>query len=362
MSVHKYTTAKGPRWSVAYSRPDGTRTQKRGFLTKTAAKAWETKLVSDILTGQWVDEKGGKQTIGELGDAWLNRQTHLKPSSLRSLRNVWEAKVKPQWGSRTLDSVKHTEVADWLANMTTREGKPLAATTKRYAHQILNNIYKDAVRDRAILTNPVEGIPLPKKTRARKTYLTHEQLQAFAAACGEYETLVLVIGYCSLRWGEATALTTNDIDLLRHRITINKNAVWLDKKVHLGTPKSNEERTVPIIGLVADKLEKHMRTVPTGGLVWEAPRGGYVPRPNAREGYWARAIKTSGIPRITPHELRHTAASLAVQSGANIKAVQRMLGHSSAAMTLDVYADLFDDDLDQLADRLNAAATSVAKM
>lgn len=96
MSVHKYTTAKGPRWSVAYSRPDGTRTQKRGFLTKTAAKAWETKLVSDILTGQWVDEKGGKQTIGELGDAWLNRQTHLKPSSLRSLRNVWEAKVKPQ--------------------------------------------------------------------------------------------------------------------------------------------------------------------------------------------------------------------------------------------------------------------------
>ena len=70
--------------------------------------------------------------------------------------------------------MKHTEVADWLANMTTREGKPLAATTKRYAHQILNNIYKDAVRDRAILTNPVEGIPLPKKTRARKTYLTHE--------------------------------------------------------------------------------------------------------------------------------------------------------------------------------------------
>lgn len=46
MSVHKYTTAKGPRWSVAYSRPDGTCTQKRGFLTKTAAKAWETKLVS----------------------------------------------------------------------------------------------------------------------------------------------------------------------------------------------------------------------------------------------------------------------------------------------------------------------------
>ena len=61
MSVRKYTTAKGPRWSVAYSRPDGTRTQKRGFLTKTAAKAWEAKLTSDILTGQWVAQKQAPQ-------------------------------------------------------------------------------------------------------------------------------------------------------------------------------------------------------------------------------------------------------------------------------------------------------------
>jgi integrase len=54
-----------------------------------------------------------------------------------------------------------------------------------------------------------------------------------------------------------------------------------------------------------------------------------------------------------PHDLRHTAASLAVSSGANVKAVQRMLGHKSAAMTLDTYADLFEDDLDEVAMRLN---------
>lgn len=297
-----------------------------------------------------------------MGDAWVSRQTRLKPSSLRSLKNVWEAKVKPYWGDRALDSVRHTEVASWLAGMTTNDGKPLGATTKRYAHQILSNIYQDAIRDGLILTNPVEGIPLPKKTRAQKTYLTHVQLQAFAAACGEYETLILVMGYCGLRWGEAIALTTDDIDLLRRRITVNKNAVWLDKKVHLGTPKSNEEHSVPLIALVAEKLDKHMRSHPTGGLVWATPKGGYVPRPNAREGYWRRAIRESGIPRITPHDLRHTAASLAVQSGANVKAVQRMLGHSSAAMTLDVYADLFDDDLDRLADHLDAAARRVAKL
>lgn len=62
-----------------------------------------------------------------------------------------------------------------------------------------------------------------------------------------------------------------------------------------------------------------------------------------------------GLDGLTPHELRHTAASLAIASGATVKSVRRMLGHASAAMTLDVYAGLFDDDLDAVAERLDAA-------
>lgn len=62
---------------------------------------------------------------------------------------------------------------------------------------------------------------------------------------------------------------------------------------------------------------------------------------------------------MTIHDLRHTAASLAVQAGANAKGVQRMLGHSSAAMTVDVYADLFDSDLEGVAKRLDEAAFAV---
>ncbi|BAL85561.1 hypothetical protein AMIS_3410 [Actinoplanes missouriensis 431] len=83
---------------------------------------------------------------------------------------------------------------------------------------------------------------------------------------------------------------------------------------------------------------------------WRPPAGiGRRVRPCA-----AQARRRAGL---TPHDLRHTAASLAVAAGANVKAVQRMLGHASAAMTLDVYADLFEDDLDQVADRLDQAAT-----
>ncbi|MDT5273932.1 MAG: hypothetical protein QOG95_864, partial [Mycobacterium sp.] len=72
-------------------------------------------------------------------------------------------------------------------------------------------------------------------------------------------------------------------------------------------------------------------------------------------GWFAKAVTESGIPRATPHDLRHTAASLAVSAGANVKAVQKMLGHASATMTLDICADLFDDDLEAVATALDQA-------
>lgn len=69
------------------------------------------------------------------------------------------------------------------------------------------------------------------------------------------------------------------------------------------------------------------------------------------------AVRRAGLEPLTPHNLRDTAASLAVASGANVKAVQRMLGHASASMTLDVYSGLFDADLDDVAIRINEAAS-----
>jgi integrase len=77
--------------------------------------------------------------------------------------------------------------------------------------------------------------------------------------------------------------------------------------------------------------------------------------PQHQRRIFDRAAASVGLAGLTPHDLRHAAASLAVAEGANVKAVQRMLGHASAAITLDVYADLFEDDLDQVADRLDRA-------
>lgn len=78
---------------------------------------------------------------------------------------------------------------------------------------------------------------------------------------------------------------------------------------------------------------------------------------NMRRSWFDAAAEEAGIKGLVPHELRHTSASLAVRAGASVLAVQRMLGHSEPSIALDVYADLFDADLDDVADRLHAAAT-----
>lgn len=102
------------------------------------------------------------------------------------------------------------------------------------------------------------------------------------------------------------------------------------------------------------ELAPHLANRSAEDLVFTSANGGVLRNRNARRDWFNAAATAIGEPGLTPHELRHTAASLAVSAGANVKAVQRMLGHASAAMTLDRYADLFDDDLDAVADRLDA--------
>jgi hypothetical protein len=108
-------------------------------------------------------------------------------------------------------------------------------------------------------------------------------------------------------------------------------------------------------------LAFRIENVAPRSLLWAGPDGEHLRRPHPVSGWFARAVSNSKVPRTTPHDLRHTAASLAVSAGANVKAVHRMLGHASASMTLDIYADLFDDDLEAVATALHAARASVGK-
>ena len=105
---------------------------------------------------------------------------------------------------------------------------------------------------------------------------------------------------------------------------------------------------------VLDELSLQCAGKAPDDLVFAGPDGTYLPRPKYDGGWFASAVRTAAVQAITPHDLRHTCASLAISAGVNVLALQRMLGHTSAKVTLDTHADLFDDDLDPVAVSLHS--------
>ncbi len=206
---------------------------------------------------------------------------------------------------------------------------------------------------------------LPKRPPRRNVNLTPAQLDRLADESGRYRSLVLTLGVGGLRFGEAVALTISDIDFLRCRIDLHRNAVTVGGTVVVGTLKSNPSRQLVLPRFAIEAIAQTARGKSRDDLLWPAERGGYLRTPGARSwlaGAVARCQAADPeFPRVTAHDLRHTAASLAIHSGANPKVVQRMLGHASAAMTLDVYADLFESDLDAVAAALDAVYRRAAE-
>jgi integrase len=121
-------------------------------------------------------------------------------------------------------------------------------------------------------------------------------------------------------------------------------------------PKNHKRRTVPIPRFIVDELAPFLASKSPSDLVFTNSAGGVLDNTNFRRNVYSPAVRALGLDPLTVHDLRHTTASLAVSAGANVKAVQRLLGHESAAVTLNLYAALFDDDLDRVAVRLNDAA------
>lgn len=122
-----------------------------------------------------------------------------------------------------------------------------------------------------------------------------------------------------------------------------------------GTPKGHERRNVPVHRFLIDELAAHVVGKPADALVFTATHGGTLRVRNFRRVARDPAAKALGIEGLHPHALRHSAASLALASRADVKVVQQMLGHKSATMTFDLYGHAMGDRLDVVADAMDAA-------
>ena len=370
------TGVNGKKWEVRYTKPDGRSTRKRGFATKRDAEAWHSRFVLDRNAGEFVTTKVRSTLMGPLIDRHLALAASLKPTTVaqrRSTRRTW---VIPQWAHRKVGTITQAEVQDWIQEMSDGRAGP---STIEKAHGYLYAVLKEAVATKKVPSNVADGVKLPRAEKRAHPYLSHEEVAELVAHVGfpQYRTLVAMLAYTGVRFGEAAALRVNSLNLAKRRIMVSRAVAEVGGKLVEGTPKTWQIRTVPIPKFLIAALRAQTKGKRPKDLLFTSAEGGQLRINTWRRRYFYTAIDAINVDReeaagkaepgtpeylyvpfqsVTPHDLRHTAASLAVASGANVKAIQRMLGHANAAMTLNTYADLFDSDLDEVADALDEDA------
>ncbi len=348
------------RYRARYQGPDQ-RWHSHTFDRKTDAERWLADQLTKSNHGQWVDPNAGMIAFADYAWAWLGAKTRIKEKTREGYRSLIESRILPTFGRVRLAAIDRPMIGSWVRVMTD-EG--LSPSRIRQAHQCLAAIMEQAIDDGLIGRNPARRVELPRLQEPDHRYLTPEQVARLSDAMPdlEHQAMVYVLAYGGLRWGEMAALRRGRIDVLRRRMDISEAISEISGRLSFGSPKTYQTRTVHLPAFVAQMLGHHLGTVENdaAALVFTAPQGGALRYSNTRRGIWDPARNRAGrdLADITPHHLRHTCASLMRAGGADVKAIQQQLGHRSATVTLNTYTHLFEGDLDDVMDRLEAYAAN----
>jgi integrase len=368
------------RWRVRWVDDTG-REHSKVFRLKDAAQSHLDKVTADVVRGEYVSPGRSTATFGAVAAQWLDGKAAKKPKTVAGYRSLLDHLVLPRWHDTKLKDITHGDIQRWISGLSANgsvrtEGKGLSASRVIQAHQCMSAVLKYAIRTDRLAKNVANAIELPRKTASEHRYLTHGQLQELAEYIGPFDSetehlglLTLVMGYCGLRFGEAIALRAKDVQNRTIAVRASVTSVTGSGYVE-GTPKTHRTRSVPVPAFLWEGLEEQAwreNPDPTSGwprkmldaepdqLVFPGREGGYLTNFEYRKVF-DPAAKDIGVPGLVPHELRHTCASLAIAAGANVLAVQRLLGHETATMTLDTYGHLFSDDLTKVANSLDEGA------
>ncbi|MGW0293297.1 tyrosine-type recombinase/integrase [Streptomyces tuirus] len=347
------------RWRVRWYGPDG-KGKAKTFAKLPQAEAEVNAITARLDKGSYRDPQSGKAAVRVVAEEWFASKRKIGRTTKRDYRDLLDNYVIPKWGDWQVSAVQWEDVDAWVTELETgpgKSGRPLGAARIIKAYRVLAMVMKHAVFSKRISVSPCHDHELPRPDdEDEHVYLSYEQLERLADAAGEYRLLILTLGYCGIRWAEASAVKAGRLSVAQRRIRIVQNYTDVGGVLALGPVKNHEKRSVPVPRSFANELGALAHGRKADALLFTAPEGGPLRYANFRSRVFDPAVKAAGLEGlgITPHKLRHTAASLAIAAGADVKVVQTMLGHKDAAMTLNIYGHLFPDRLDEVADRLDA--------
>lgn len=342
------------KWQVRYRGPDG-KQRSQDFRRMVDATRFAAEVETDKARGEWLNPEGAARELELWADWWLSqshRQT-LRPSTYAGQWAVYRSLIRPVFGGCKLGEITQPAVQAWVNDL----GARLAPATVRKAYQILSKIMGAAVDADYLPKSPCRRINLPADDRQQTRFLTPAEVGELADAIDpRYRALVLLGAYGGLRIGEMSGLRRSRVQLPRGVVEVDQVLAEVGGKLYFQEPKTKaSRRRVPLPRPVAEELGQHMgpNSAPgPDGLVFTAPEGGPLRLPTWRRRFWAPAVEAAGLAPLRVHDLRHTAVSLWIATGTNVKAVSVRAGHTSVSFTLDRYGHLFEDSDDVLTGRL----------
>lgn len=343
--------------------------------TQAAVRKKMTAILREIDRGTYLTPQ--KITVGQWLDEWLNTYavTKVKPLTYQSYAAVIKNHLKPAFGAVSLQSLRVSHVQK-LYNEMLAKGR--SAKTVINVSAVLRKSLDVAMKQGLITSNPCDAAELPKAMRKEIKPLTDAEIPLFLGPIEKHEfrNAYALCLFAGLREGECLGLSWSQVDFEKGRITVSQQ-LQKTKSGHVeyyiaDTTKSGKPRTIEPPAICFDYLRDEKRRQAQNKLKagelwnneWNLVFANGVGRYIEIETFYRKfkkVVAAIGRPDARVHDLRHTAATVAIASGADIKSVQCLLGHATAAFTLDVYAHTSEAMMKDTAARMQSYYDNLKK-
>ena len=349
---------RGSKWAAVIELPreNGKRRQRwlSGFDTKKAAEKAAREELGRVEAG--ADVEPSKLTVEEyLRKTWLP-SLRVRPTTASYYKLAVDQYVVPRIGGVPLQKLTAPTLNRLYADLEAsgrRNGKGLSPRSVRHVHAIIRRALADAVAWNLVLRNVAEAAKPPRKQRPKIQTWTAGQLRKFLASVRDDRLYAawMVCALTGMRRGEVLGLRWTDLDLDAGRAKIERALILVDYVPTISEPKTERgRRTVALDSATVAALREHEARqaveAAMASAAWENEEGqvftdelGRIVHPQAFTDRFKRYAKRAGLPVIRLHELRHSHATIALESGVAPKVVSDRLGHASTSFTMDVYAD-----------------------
>ena len=295
-----------------------------------------------------------------------------KDTTVDFYRNVCKIPVD-YFRGRDLLSLTAADIREFLTYLRTgyrtRQGKPLGDVMVRHCYCVLVQVFRFAEDRELLQKNPMDKVACPKVARKKVNALTEDQARRFLALLPglpeDFRCMMLLLITTGIRRGEMIGLQWRDVNFEGGTLKIQRNVtVTSDKRIQVGTPKTVAGfREVPLMSMTSAELSRYKSLLSPADdecFLFPADSAGRTPRdPGAVTHRVKRFMQANGFPDMSPHDLRHTCATLLLSNGADIKSVQEILGHTDAGTTLNFYVSSDIGRMKSAAGRLEAAFEKV---